>query len=142
MYKILAIVMWLALCLVDTYAQETSDRGLKLVLVNEQGRQEETVLYQKSYALLIGVSQYTAGWPILSGVEQDVSDVETALTKQGFAVTVVKNPNAQGLREVFGNFINSNCLEYETGYAAFTVSYSNLDACVKTQILLAANAAK
>ena len=41
-------------------------------------------VYAESYALVIGVSNYTAGWPRLRGVRDDIPAVKAALEKQGF----------------------------------------------------------
>ncbi|KOR29067.1 hypothetical protein TI05_15760, partial [Achromatium sp. WMS3] len=36
-------------------------------------------LYKGSYALLIGASEYRAGWPRLPGVKKDIPEVQKAL---------------------------------------------------------------
>ncbi len=74
---------------------------------------EEIPLYNKSYALVIGVSQYTNGWPKLPGVAQDVIDVRKALEKQGFEVVQVMNPTKEQLYDAFENFINDYCRDPE-----------------------------
>jgi WD40 repeat protein len=61
--------------------------------------------YTASYALVIGASKYTNGWPALPGVGQDLAQVSTALEAQGFAVTVVTDPTAQALQDAFNTFI-------------------------------------
>jgi formylglycine-generating enzyme required for sulfatase activity len=67
-------------------------------------------LYQASYALVIGVSDYTNGWPDLPGVEEDIAEVSVVLKEQGFDVTIVKNPDLHALREAFDTFINRHGL--------------------------------
>jgi len=62
-------------------------------------------LYDKSYALLIGVSDYTGGWPKLPGVKQDIEAVRVALEKQGFQIVVVMNPTGTQLEEAYRGFI-------------------------------------
>lgn len=75
------------------------------IRVMEEGRTQDVDLYKESHALLVGVSDYTAGWPPLSGVKKDVVDVRAALERQGFQVEVVENPTAVQLRAAYETFI-------------------------------------
>ncbi|KOR28124.1 hypothetical protein TI03_05435, partial [Achromatium sp. WMS1] len=68
-------------------------------------------LYKGSYALLIGASEYTAGWSRLKGVEDDIPAVKQALEKHGFTVTVVLNPTKTELLKAFDEFINKYGLD-------------------------------
>lgn len=68
---------------------------------------KDVILYQKSYALIIGVSDYTNGWPDFPGVKKDVSIVSDALTRQGFNVVIISDPAFQKMKEAFDSFINS-----------------------------------
>ncbi len=53
-------------------------RGLEPVLIKDkQGKQ--VGLYNESYALVIGASRYTNGWPKLAGVRKDVKLVSGIL---------------------------------------------------------------
>ena len=58
------------------YAAET--RGVKRVEIKTQA-DELVGLYEQSHALVIGVSDYTAGWRRLRGVKDDVLEVSEAL---------------------------------------------------------------
>ena len=58
------------------YAAET--RGVKRVEIKTQAG-ELVGLYERSHALVIGVSDYTGGWPRLRGVREDVREVRQAL---------------------------------------------------------------
>ena len=69
---------------------------------------KEVRLYAGSYALVIGVSNYTAGWPKLPGVKRDVEEVARALERQGFLVTVVENPDSAQLDKAFKTFIDEH----------------------------------
>ena len=62
-------------------------------------------LYTASYALVIGVSKYRAGWRELPGVDEDITAVETALKTHGFEVQVVRDPTGEALRRAFAHFI-------------------------------------
>lgn len=87
-------------------------RGLKTVrLANEQGRQVE--LYKGSYALVIGVSNYTNGWPKLPGVLKDIEAVAEALRGHGFTVVTVRDPTRDRLLQAFDSFINQYGQERE-----------------------------
>ncbi len=86
-------------------ASEDRGRGLQLVKIQDQAGQE-VGLYENSHALIIGVSDYTAGWPNLPGVKEDVLAVRQALEKNGFQVDVVENPNYIQLDQAIRNFIN------------------------------------
>jgi hypothetical protein len=49
-------------------------RGLNISIFDQQGQQ--VVLYKESHALVIGISNYTSGWPKLPGVQRDVQEVK------------------------------------------------------------------
>jgi formylglycine-generating enzyme required for sulfatase activity len=63
-------------------------------------------LYNQSYALLVGVSDYTQGWPPLNQIPSEVEKVANALNSQGFQVEKVINPDEQELEEAFSDFID------------------------------------
>lgn len=70
-------------------------------------------LYKGSYALVIGVSDYTAGWDDLPGVVSDTVAVKAALEKQGFKVRVVLNPTERELDTEIHYFIKANGFQPE-----------------------------
>ncbi|MFH0801381.1 MAG: caspase family protein [bacterium] len=95
---------------------ESAPGGSRSVLIRvkgEDGAPKEVQLYKGSYALLIGVSNYTAGWPKLPGVLQDIEDVEKTLKSQGFEITVLKDPDSVHLVSGIKDFINRYGLEQE-----------------------------
>lgn len=78
--------------------------------VNERGRvislTNKDKLYRAgSYALLIGVSDYTAGWSDLESVPGELEQVKAVLEKQGFKVLLRLNPNSDQLKKLFDNFV-------------------------------------
>ena len=84
-----------------------TNRGAGNVKVKKSdGKNEEIKLYDASYALLIGESEYTNGWDVLSGVKDDVPAVQAALEKQGFQVKVVMNAKRTELESAINNFID------------------------------------
>ena len=81
-----------------------------VIIKNEQG--EQTQLYQKSYALLIGVSDY-ASWRDLPGVKDDIAAVKAALWQHGFEVATVENPTGAALRANFESFIKKYARDFD-----------------------------
>jgi len=66
------------------------------------------VAYQRSFALVIGVTNYQNGLPLLKGVSMDMADVKQALEDHGFKVTLVLDPDLVQLDDAFSSFINTN----------------------------------
>jgi hypothetical protein len=62
-------------------------------------------LYSASYALLIGVSDYTAGWADLGSVPKELEQVKAVLKEQGFEVFLHLNPNSRQLKKLFEDFV-------------------------------------
>lgn len=65
-------------------------------------------LYKESHALLIGVSDYTRGWPDLPSIPDELDRVESALTQLGFQITRVKDPTTKELKHAFDSFIDQH----------------------------------
>jgi len=79
------------------------DRGMRPVQVPVDGT--PVTLYENSYALLIGVSDYTSGWSHLPGVQTEIAQVKSALLQNGFQVEEVLNPTTDQLYKAFTDFI-------------------------------------
>ena len=79
-------------------------RGISVQVKDTGGA--TVALYAESHALIVGVSEYTNGWPRLRGVGEDVPAVKAALERQGFAVTVVMDPDRRQLDDAFRSFIS------------------------------------
>jgi len=62
--------------------------------------------YTGSYALLIGESDYTNGWPDLETIPGELQQVQSLLKNNGFQVEKSLNLNARQLRNRFEIFIN------------------------------------
>ena len=76
------------------------------VIVNDiEGQQHN--LYEESYALVIGASEYTNGWTKLPGVKHDIKAVSAMLIEQGFNVETVENPDHKKLERAFDIFIDN-----------------------------------
>ncbi|MBC7930193.1 MAG: SUMF1/EgtB/PvdO family nonheme iron enzyme [Rubrivivax sp.] len=87
----------------------TDRRGLNIRA--EDGK--DIKLYDRSFALVVGVSDYTQGWPKLPGVRKDIEEVARALERHGFQVTKVENPDSAQLDKAFKTFIDENGLGVE-----------------------------
>jgi len=90
--------------ILPAHAAREPARGVKLVELQIPG-QGAKVLYSKSYALVIGASDYTNGWPKLPGVKDDTQAVTKALEAQGFGVTLLNNPDGLKLYSALKRFI-------------------------------------
>ena len=107
---LVAFASALALPPAPSSARQTDARGL-VVARAEDGR--EVRLYERSYALVVGVSNYTGGWPKLPGVKEDIEEVARALERHGFLVTKVENPDSAQLDKSFKAFIDAYGLGIE-----------------------------
>nr|VFJ72344.1 MAG: Formylglycine-generating enzyme, required for sulfatase activity, contains SUMF1/FGE domain [Candidatus Kentron sp. FW] len=86
---------------------EDTSRGAKLVPSGQKEKFYED-LYHKSYALVIGVSDYD-NWDRLPGVKKDVEAVEKALYGSGFdEVTTVRDPYSDQMEDAFEDFISKH----------------------------------
>ena len=98
---LLGLLSVLLLLLPISYAM----RGIQVEMKDTQG---QTVgLYKDSHALLIGVSDYTAGWQDLESVAQELKAMEETLKRQGFNVRKHINPSARQLERAFEEFIRT-----------------------------------
>lgn len=69
------------------------------------GKQVGSFSYKESHALVVGIGDYTGGWPLLPGVKRDVREVTQALEKNGFHVVVKENLDHANLEKTFRDFI-------------------------------------
>lgn len=79
-------------------------------------------LYDKSYALVIGVSEYQE-WPDLPGVQGDIESVSKILKRHGFKIIKLMNPSRIEFDAAVRNFIadygqaeNNRLLVYYAGH--------------------------
>lgn len=68
----------------------------------------ETILYEESHALVIGVSEYQSKlWPPLKNVPNDVREVAEVLAERGFRVEPpVMNPTREVLKKAISDFVD------------------------------------
>jgi len=74
----------------SAYGQQETSRGQSVRIKSESGK--EISLYSGSYALIIGVNDYTNGWADLPDVVNDMVEVKKALEAQTFSVETISNP--------------------------------------------------
>ena len=84
-------------------AEPDPGRGVAITLRDPTGTQIGA--YEGSYALLIGASDYSAGWSDLKCVPSEIDDLEKAVKQHGFQVDKVLNPDGRKLKAAFEDFI-------------------------------------
>ena len=126
---ILAFVLML---LARVMAQET--RGVGIKVKGSNGQTTEVKLYDGSFALVIGESNYTAGWDTLEGVKTDVSEVKRVLEQGNFTVEAELNLTSDALKNRIERFIsdygfgkNNRLLIYFAGHGHTQKSFDGRD---------------
>ena len=69
---------------------------------------KEVLLYNRSRALLIGQSQFSAGWNALPQVPNDLAKLKDALTQQEFEVEVAENLAGRDILPTIQKFISKD----------------------------------
>ena len=92
-----------------TLASTAQERGINIRVVSKEGLSID--LYSKSYALVIGVSDYTGGWPDLPNAAGDAREVGEELQKHGFTVFTLENATSNQLKNGIETFIASYGLD-------------------------------
>lgn len=105
MIKKLSILL-LLIFLSSAVSLAADTKGIGVVAVKDAGG-KSVAAYSGSYALVVGVSDYTAGWPDLESIPGELEKVEAALQGSGFNVTKVLNPAHEQLYDAFRKFINA-----------------------------------
>lgn len=106
---IFRFVVILLICIISLPSAIAAQQRGVTVVNDASGNDIE--LYRESYALLIGVSEYTAGWPDLESIPAEIRDVENVLIAQGFHVVTHLNPDREALEKAFENFIHDYGLD-------------------------------
>lgn len=69
-------------------------RGISVI--SKEG--ESVYLYKDYHALVVGVGDYTKGWPDLPGAVKDAREVASSLKELGFKVKLILDPTSSQLR--------------------------------------------
>jgi flagellar basal body-associated protein FliL len=104
-HRTVIFILTFLLVSIPIAASAATQRGIVPVPIKDRSG-NQVLLYQESHALLVGVSEYTGGWPNLPGVRKDITEVKAALEQKGFHTVVVINPTRVELRDAIENFIN------------------------------------
>jgi len=96
-------------CILAFYADSATaaNKGIQVKAKTPDGGSEQIDLYRGSHALLIGVSNYTGGWPKLESVPAELASIESALKLKGFTVDKYIDPTRDQMFRAFEGFINS-----------------------------------
>lgn len=105
------IIVFIGMCLLAVissagFCNAGNDRGIIRVKAGAVQGGVAIDLYKGSHALLIGVSDYTAGWPDLESIPGELSKVELLLKARGFKVEKTLDPDSLQLKKTFEDFIN------------------------------------
>lgn len=109
-YKFFVLILFVSIILGMNLSFATT-KGIRI--------KKDDSLYKAKYALLIGVSRYTAGWPSLSSIPKEINEIETALNRHGFKVTKVMDPTSVELYNAFNTFINQYGFDENNGLLFF-----------------------
>jgi formylglycine-generating enzyme required for sulfatase activity len=101
-----AVALWVLLWPVAPAARQERGQGTKPAVKIKVETGAELDLYDESRALVIGVSDYTAGWRDLPGISADVEQVSAVLAAQGFGVERLPNPTHAQLDAALRRFIS------------------------------------
>ena len=79
---------------------EAVNRGIKVVAKGG----EQIYLYKDYHALVVGVGDYTHGWPDLPNAIKDAKEVSVALKQLGVKVKLLANPTSLERKNALNNF--------------------------------------
>jgi hypothetical protein len=92
-------------------------RGVTVVDITDTNG-SKILSYSGSYALVIGQSNYTAGWSKLSSIPSELDEVKSVLEDQGFVVDRKSDLNSEELQKAFENFINKYGYDKDNSFEA------------------------
>jgi uncharacterized caspase-like protein len=102
------LLMVVAIGRAEAATQSASDSGVFVEFRNSESPNALVVerwrLYGSSHALVIGIDDYSNGWPRLSNAVKDAQLVAKALEARGFDVQLLTNVNGAQLRESLRRF--------------------------------------
>jgi formylglycine-generating enzyme required for sulfatase activity/uncharacterized caspase-like protein len=105
MLRKITVLAILLLALAPLLAAQS--RGLSII--GKDGSQLGS--FKASYALVIGETQYSAGWPKLPGVANDARLVQEALAAAGFSVTLKQDLPFDEMKSAYEDFIDAYGLD-------------------------------
>jgi hypothetical protein len=114
-FKHRATIFFLSFFLASAFMVSSAgaQRGIVPVPIKDQAG-NQVGLYKGSYALIIGVSDYTNGWPDLPEVKEDLIALGEALEQIGFQVYKSLNPKRKDLEGAINGFISKHGYEKDS----------------------------
>ena len=91
---VIIILSALTLTVFFTVNLPAKQRGIRIVAKSG----ESFYLYKDYHALVVGVGDYTQGWPDLPGAIKDAREVASSLKELGFKVKLVLDPTSSQLK--------------------------------------------
>jgi hypothetical protein len=129
MRKVCLVLLFSVLFNSISFAQ--TNRGVGIKVKDRSGKEREVKLYENSYALIIGNSNYKY-WDVLNGVKSDVVAVEKALKENGFLVETAIDLDSRSLSPRIEQFVrdhgyeeNNRLLIYYAGHGYTQKSVSD-----------------
>jgi hypothetical protein len=115
MFKYRKFIFFIVYLLASAFIVSSAfaQRGIVPVPIKDKAG-NQVGLYKGSYALIIGVSDYTNGWPDLPGVKEDLIAVGDALEQIGFLVYKFLNPKRKDLEGAINGFISKHGYEKDS----------------------------
>ena len=101
-------IIFVIACLLLAVDALSASRGISVQLRASESKNAEIVgeyrMYNESYALVVGIDEYTQGWPKLSNAVKDAELIAEALEEKGFEVDLHRNLDSAELMQVFKRF--------------------------------------
>jgi len=82
-----------------------TSRGIIVKVKTSSGSQQQIQLYSGYHALVVGCSDYRAGWPSLPNPVKDAMEVASMLKSMGWTVDVLTNPVGAKLRRELNKLV-------------------------------------
>ena len=105
---LLGAIAGLCILVQTVLAPAATDRGVYVEFRESDSPDAPVVdrwrLYGASYALAIGIDNYTSGWPRLSSAVKDATLVAAELRRQGFEVQLLTDVTGRQMREAMRRF--------------------------------------
>ncbi len=105
MKRVLFVLLTAALFLISARVPSYGQELKKGTVIEVKHKNKRIILYEGSYALLIGNSEYEY-WSDLKSIPQEMKSLNAALEYQGFVVENHKDLTCEELRKTINHFIN------------------------------------
>jgi hypothetical protein len=100
------ILFYMMMVLVGSGVLSAQQRGIELLIKDKSGK--KVGFYQKSHALIIGVSDYTGGWPDIESIPDEIKKLKRSLSDHGFKVQIIMDPDSKKLFQAYTLFLNQH----------------------------------